>query len=118
MQILRRFASIELAHLPFRSLLPSQSYLLCRSSRSLHSHSFAVCIGLKRFVGIEKDCDWAFVNEFDRHPRLEDARGDGDAEVAQGFAKLFVQFPGYFRWRCGDVTRPALTARVAVESKL
>src|SRR6266478_6250543 len=73
---------------------------------------------LEGFVGIEEDCDWAFIDQLHGHHRLENAGGDVHAKLAKRFAKFFVQSFRQFRRRRRNEAGPPLPARIAVERKL
>src|SRR2546421_7472003 len=76
-----------------------------RSSRNARAqfHCSLAFLGgnfpLERFVGIEEDCDRAFIDQLHRHHRLENSGCDAHAKLAKRFAEFFVQGFGLF-WRC------------------
>src|SRR5438477_1370905 len=100
--------------LGFASLLSSRS-----TADFVHCAAF-FCVRrrLKCFVGIEEDCDRAFIDQLHGHHRLENSSCHGDTEFAQRFAKFLVEGFGQFRRRRSNETRPPLPARIAIKREL
>src|SRR5438132_10410762 len=61
---------------------------------------------LKRFVGIEEDCDRAFIYQLHRHHRLENSGRHGHTEFLQRFAEFLVERFGVLRRRRSNKAWP------------
>src|SRR5438445_943578 len=98
----------------FASLLSSRT-----TADFVHCAAF-FCVRrcLKCFVGIEEDCDRAFIDQLHGHHRLENSGCHGDTELAQRFAEFLVERFGQFRRRRSNETRPPLPARIAIKREL
>src|SRR5260370_1302412 len=66
-------------------------------------------LGLKRFVGIEEDRDWAFIDQLHGHHGLKNSGGDVHVQFAKRFTKFFVESFGLFPPRPPLVHRPSLS---------
>src|SRR4029077_10054915 len=73
---------------------------------------------LERFIGVEEDGDWAFIDELHGHHSLKDSGGYGNAEGTQRGVELFVEGDGFFRRGSGNEAGAPLATRVAIESEL
>ena len=73
---------------------------------------------VKLLVGIQQNCDGAFVDDFRRHASLENARLSRHSHGAQSADKLFVERRRRFR-RSGLVkSRATAAANIAIEREL
>src|SRR5229473_7552921 len=71
---------------------------------------FCAPLRLECFIGIEEDCDRAFIDQLHGHHRLENSRGDIYAKFAKRFTESFVESFGLFRRRRRDEGGPPLPA--------
>src|SRR5580692_10865158 len=74
--------------------------------------------GLERFFAVDKDCDRTFIHQLHRHHCLKNSASHLNAKILQRVTKLFIELLRDFRRRCGNITGPALPARVTIQREL